>query len=183
MEISAKNGEQFEFSLLGKDDCGLLAAFFESLSEQTRSKYGPHPLTREFVNNTLVNNLDKSDVHRYIIRSATKVIGYFIVDFNHYPDETRRYQSYQILLDSAVDPVFAPCIADDYQNQGVASQAMTALIEVLRQRQVRSLVLMGGTQAPNTLARRFYKKFGFEELGGFYTEHNGLDNFDMRLIL
>jgi len=42
---------------------------------------------------------------------------------------------------------------------------------------------MGGTQEPNHLARNFYKKFGFQEEGEFYTDYNGLNNIDMRLVL
>ena len=42
---------------------------------------------------------------------------------------------------------------------------------------------MGGTQEPNLVARSFYKKFGFKEYSKFFTEHNGLENIDMMLIL
>ncbi len=81
-----------------------------------------------------------------------------------------RYASYGIDLDFSVDPVFAPCIHDDYQNQGLASLAMAALLPILAQANINSLVLMGGTQAPNLVARNFYKKFNFQALGEFYTE-------------
>lgn len=59
---------------------------------------------------------------------------------------------------------------------------MDALLKTIGEGTISSLVLMGGTQIPNSLARNFYKKFGFEELGGFYTAHNKLDNVDMRLV-
>jgi len=42
---------------------------------------------------------------------------------------------------------------------------------------------MGGTQEPNKVAQSFYKKFGFKEYGRFYTDHNGLNNIDMKLML
>ncbi|MDC2888086.1 hypothetical protein [Psychrosphaera algicola] len=41
---------------------------------------------------------------------------------------------------------------------------------------------MGGTQEPNLLARNLYKKFGFVEIGEFYTDYNRLNNVDMRLV-
>ena len=183
MGISAKNNEVFDFRRLGESDGELLGAFFEGLSEETRSKFGPHPLTREYAIEELCSSAGSDNVFRYIIGSTEKVVGYFIVDFNEYPHEKSRYASYDIALDFTKDPAFAPCIAERYQNLGVASQAMYVLIKDLSETGVNSLVLMGGTQEPNHLARSFYKKFGFEEQGAFYTGHNGLNNIDMRLVL
>lgn len=182
MEINAKNSELFEFRRLSNGDAKLLGEFFENLSTDTRSKFGPHPLTSQYAENELCRNVGQDNVSRFVVGSDEKVVGYFIVDFNEYKHERDRYNSYNIDLDFAVDPVFAPCIADEYQNQGIASQSMNALIKTFSSTHVRSLVLMGGTQAPNQLARTFYKKFGFEELGEFYTDYNGLNNLDMRLV-
>lgn len=183
MEITAKNNEVFQFRSLLKDDGQLLGDFFQGLSKETRSKFGPHPLTSEFVIKELCPKVGKENVSRFVVSSSEKIVGYFIVDFNHYANEEARYNSYQINLDFSIDPVFAPCIADKYQSLGVASQAMAALIRELKQQEIRSLVLMGGTQEPNHLARSFYKKFGFQENGEFYTDYNGLNNIDMRLVL
>ena len=44
----------------------------------------------------------------------------------------------------------------------------------------RSLVLMGGTQASNARAIRFYEKSGFVRYGGYQTDQW---NHDMRLLL
>ncbi|CAH1539724.1 GNAT family N-acetyltransferase [Vibrio owensii] len=183
MEISAKNNEVFDFRLLEESDGEILGAFFEGLSKETRSKFGPHPLTHGYAVEKLCPSVGSDNVSRYIIGSKEKVVGYFIVDFNEYPDEKSRYASYDINLDCTKDPVLAPCIADHYQSLGIASQAMYLLIKRLNETGVNSLVLMGGTQEPNHLARSFYKKFGFEEQGEFYTGHNCLNNIDMRLVL
>lgn len=183
MQITAKNNEVFTFRPLATHDGQLLGEFFEGLSQDTRSKFGPHPLSREHALNVLCPEVGADNVSRFVVSSSEKVVGYFIVDFNHYPNEKARYEGYQVNLDFSVDPVFAPCIADGYQSLGVASQAMGLLVENLAESSVRSLVLMGGTQAPNHLARSFYQKFGFEEYGEFYTDYNGLNNIDMRLVL
>ena len=183
MKITAKNNEEFEFRPLAENDGELLGSFFEGLSAETRSKYGPHPLTKQYAVEKLCAQIGKDNVWRFVIGNTDKVVGYFIVDFNHYPHEESRYCRYQLALDFSTDPVFAPCIADEYQSLGVASQAMGVLINTLTEKDLRSLVLMGGTQEPNQLARSFYRKFGFEELGEFYTDYNGLNNIDMRLVL
>ncbi len=92
--------------------------------------------------------------------------------------EKRRYAQQGIELAPYKDLLFAPCIKDSYQNQGIASQAMEQIINMYRTR-VRSLVLMGGTQATNLLGIAFYQKFGFIAHGGYQTE---LFNIDMRLV-
>lgn len=183
MKLLAKNNETLTFRRLEKTDGSQLGAFFDGLSADTKSKFGPHPLNLEHANTVLCANIDADNVMRFVISTNNKIVGYFIVDFNHYPDEEARYRGYQIALNFSADPVFAPCIADAYQSLGIASQAVRALIENLRDQNLRSLVLMGGTQAPNLKARHFYKKLGFQELGEFFTEHNGLNNIDMRLML
>jgi RimJ/RimL family protein N-acetyltransferase len=183
MEITASNGEVFEFRKLLETDGDFLGRFFEDLSQTTRAKFGPHPLTSDYAKETLCKRVEKDKVSRFVISSNQKIVGYFIVDYNFYLNESERYASYGIDLDFNIDPVFAPCIADNYQGQGIASQAWKAVRETLKNQNIRSLVLMGGTQAPNIQARNFYKKFGFEECGEFFTENNGLNNLDMRVIL
>lgn len=183
MEIIAKNNEAFVFRPLAHNDSKLLGKFFEGLSQNTRSKFGPHPLTTQYAQDELCPKVSNEQVSRFVIGSSEQIVGYFIVDFNDYPHEKTRYDAYKVNLDFSQDPVFAPCIADKYQSLGVASQALNLLISDLREKGVRSLVLMGGTQEPNHLARNFYKKFGFQEEGEFYTDYNGLNNIDMRLVL
>lgn len=183
MRVTAKNNEVFEFRPLAKTDGQLLGNFFEGLSQETRSKFGPHPLTIEHAYEELCPKVGADNVSRFVICSTDKVVGYFIVDFNDYPNEKSRYGFYDVNLNFSSDPVFAPCIADSYQGLGVASKALGLLIKELTEKGVRSLVLMGGTQEPNHLARSFYKKFGFQEYGEFYTDYNKLNNIDMRLML
>jgi RimJ/RimL family protein N-acetyltransferase len=183
MDIKIIDDDAFELRLLTKDDGANLGIFFESLSNDTRLKFGPHPLSFDYAQGHLCENIGQDNVNRYIVTSIEEVIGYFIVDFNDYPEEKERYASYGIALNPKKDPVFAPVISDKYQGQGVASLAMTALQKTLKKTSIRSLVLMGGTQEPNEMARSFYEKFGFEENGQFITKHNDLNNLDMRLVL
>ena len=91
--------------------------------------------------------------------------------------------TYGIEIDHELDPVFAPCIADKYQNKGIAGKSMKYILDFAKNQNLRSLILMGGTQEPNKLAINFYKKFGFKEYGRFYTANNNLNNIDMMLEL
>lgn len=181
-EFKSKSNELLVFRELNMGDEIMLGCFFESLSEDTRSKYGPHPLTKEHAS-VLCGTIGNDNVTRFIILDASEIIGYFILDFNFFEHEAERYRKYGIELDSKIDPVFAPCIADSCQNQGIASGAMNILLDYAKAKNLRSIVLMGGTQEPNTLARCFYKKFGFKEYTIFYTGYNNKNNIDMMLSL
>lgn len=180
--ITSKNNHIFSFRLLTASDNDSLGVFFNNLSTNTRSKYGPHPLTKEYALQ-LCNKIGQDNVVRFIIEGQGNIVGYFILDFNCFSDEVVRYKKQGIDIDSTIDPVLAPCIADDHQNSGLASQAMALIIDYAKANKVRRIVLMGGTQAPNSLAIAFYKKFNFEEYSQFYTEDNQLNNIDMMLAL
>ena len=180
--IFSKNNEEFFFRELESNDGKILGNFFLNLSENTTSKFGPHPLTKECANE-LCNAINEINIQRFIVVKNEVVAGYFILDFNVYENEIARYQQSGFILESNLDPVFAPCIADNYQNSGIASRSMSLIIQIAKKANLRRIVLMGGTQEPNILARSFYNKFGFKEYGTFYTDHNQLNNIDMMLEL
>jgi len=181
-EIKTKKNEVYLFRELNADDGFQLGVFFESLSSATRSKFGPHPLTGEQAG-FLCLKIGMDNTVKFVVLDKEKIIGYFILDFNPFEHEAERYSRYDIILEPARDPVFAPCIADAFQNSGIAGKAMEQILIYAKERKLRSLVLMGGTQEPNELARAFYKKYGFIEYANFYTDYNGLNNIDMMLLL
>lgn len=180
--IKSKQNEEFLFRELASSDSQMLGKFFVNLSEETRSRFGPHPLTIECACE-LCNAIDDSKIQRFVLLNENAIAGYFILDFNIYKHEVARYQQKNISLSSNLDPVFAPCIADKQQNSGLASQAMLLIIQIAQNRTLRRIVLMGGTQESNLLARSFYRKFGFKEYSTFYTDYNQLNNIDMMLTI
>lgn len=167
---------------INNSDSEQLGKFFDRLLESTRKLYGPHPLNSEEAN-TICNNYPESDKTRFILAYSNQIIGYFLFDFAQYPHEFDRYSKLGISLDFDVDPVFAPCIADNYQGMGLASDVMPHLLTWAKSKKLRSIVLMGGTQEPNERARKFYNKFGFKEYSRFFTQINNVNNIDMRLTL
>lgn len=179
-KITSKTGKEFIFRELQNDDNIRLGLFFESLSNETRLKYAPHPLNQEFAEK-LCCHLDKNTI-RFVVLDTDEIVGYFIIDFNYNEHDSHRYKNYGISIDPKLDPLFAPCIADKYQNQGISSQAMNYIFDYCRKIKIRSLILMGGTQESNITAVNFYKKSGFQECGVFFTEYNTLNNIDMIYI-
>lgn len=181
-KFKSNSGEILMFRELLENDKSELGIFFENLSEETRSRFGPHPLTKEQAD-LLCENIDKDNIKRFVISDELQIVGYFIINFNLFEHERNRYAEFNITLDPQKDPVFAPCIADKYQNQGVASATMQFIIDYAKANCLRSLVLMGGTQETNAIARRFYTKFNFKEYAQFFTAHNNSNNIDMKLDL
>lgn len=172
--FKARSGEPCQLRALANADADALGCFFAGLSAQTRCRFGPHPLTREYAVQ-LCRERCNDLAERFVVTHDGAIVGYFIVDFSPAPHEQARYLDLGVALDAAADPRLAPCMADAWQNKGIASPALQRLIALYQQRGVRSLVLMSGTQLSNQRARHFYRKAGFVELGEFQTEVANID--------
>lgn len=178
-QITSKNGEEFLFRRLTENDSSNLARYFENLSAETRKKFQPHPLTKNYAIYLCHKSLENAI--RYVISDEEKNIhGYFILDFDIVEHEAERYHSYGIELKDGSDAFFAPSVADNLQNTGLASQSMEIIIDLLKGESVNRLVLLGGTREDNPTALSFYEKFGFEKVGGYQTD---IWNFDMQLSI
>ena len=174
-----KNGDEVILKGLTEDDVSALAIFFESLGKDTRSRFGPHPLTAEHAE-LLCLSVEWDDFKRMVVWYDDKIVGYFLLGYRVPEEESKRYTLYDIELFHHADVIFAPCIIDQMQGAGIASAVMPHIIQYLKEENARSIVLLGGTQAPNERAVHFYKKFGFIALGSFITH---VKNIDMWLKL
>jgi diamine N-acetyltransferase len=161
-------------------DADRLATYFEGLSSATTTRFQPHPLTRTQATALCSAIGTTTPTMRLVLEHGADIIGYFILEPSLLPDDAARYAEQGITLAAGLDLFFAPSVADAWQDRGLSSLAMPHLIALARTAGARSLVLMGGTQATNARAIRFYEKFGFEGHGGYQTE---LWNHNMRLML
>ncbi len=165
---------------LRADDIDRLAEYFAGLSPATTTRFQPHQLTSEQAGVLCrAAGLDEPAL-RLVLEHDGQVIGYFILELTVRANDAARYAAQGITLEAGRDLLFAPSVADAWQDRGLSSLAMPHLIALARQAGARSLVLMGGTQATNARAIRFYEKFGFEHQGGYQTD---VWNHDMRLLI
>ncbi len=178
IEITSPDGLPLHLTILSREDGHRLGAFFEALSPETRQRYGPHPLTVNYAQ-FLCQRGEQDTSVRLILLHSHQVVGYFLFERPIQGKEVERYQTYGIAL-GAHDYSFAPVIADSHQSKGIATQVMPFLIQALKTRNARRLILMWGTQATNLRARRLYESAGFQEIGRFHTE---VENIDMLLQL
>lgn len=180
-----RNGEAAQFRPLRIDDATQLGIYFEGLSAETRSRYGPHKFSME-VAEQLCAQIGRDDTVRMVVVTgqdgSAEIIAYFILDFDIPSDEQKRYLAHGIPLNSSTDCRLAPSVADQYQDTGVGSALMPICKEVARHFGQKRMILMGGVLVRNHRAIHFYKKHGFRQVGGF---HEGTDkaSYDMILTL
>lgn len=182
VQITGKNAAEaktYQLRKLHVGDAKMLAKYFDSLSPQSKQWFSPHPLTLEHAEK-LCERVGDTAVRLVLVSPEDAVVGYFILDFTMGEGEQKRYLEAGIDLSQGRHLSLANSIADELQNTGLASSAMKALIVQLRENDIDSLVLMGGTRADNELAKGFYEKFGFETVASFGEMSEYLD---MRLKL
>ena len=176
--IFLEDGSDYAFRLLGRKDASPLGEYFLSLSDTTRLRFGPHPLTADFAAELCSREDDSADRYLLLEGEAGIVKGYFILEYGMVDHEQDRYREQGVDLEEGRDIFFAPSLHDSVQGRGIASLLMPCLIRDARQRSVRSLVLLGGVRSTNELAVAFYRKFGFVACGGYESD---VYNIDMRL--
>lgn len=178
MIIKDKSGNPFNYRRLEKCDSITLGLYFENLSAESKSRFGPHPLTYQYAHKICYSENDPAQRFIALLPNGD-IAAYVILDFDMIEHERLRYLNYGIELKAKKDVFFAPSVLDAHQNNGLASAIMKKIIGYANKNEIRSLVHLGGTQEPNKLALGFYQKFGFQQLGGYQTE---VFNIDMRLV-
>ena len=162
-------------------DNELLASFLEGLSSTTRKNYtlddfGP-TTAAEFC-----NAIARYDKLRFLLLLDETVIGLF--EFSMDIPDTDKDRLLKYKLDYSEDEVcrFGPCLADAYQNKGLAKLIFPYIKGIAKKTGNNSILLWGGVLKDNIKAIRFYKKVGFKELGEFINKDYN-DCIDMILHL
>jgi len=163
-------------------DAKQLSAYFLNLSDASKRRYGPHPLTAQHAQYVCTTEqlLNDKIIRLVITNGEQDIIGYIILDSNIVQEDALRYEQQGFNLLDGLHFFLAPSIADNYQNQGIASRVMPMLIELAIERGTHRLILMGGTQLSNKVAVSYYEKVGFVRLDEFQTD---VANVDMYMML
>ena len=177
MPIQIRN-DLFEIRRLGRFDFDKLDEYLQSLSPETRNRFGPHPFDRDavarFYNDS--SNLGYLALHC----DSGSVAAYCIVKSGFIEYDIERFRTYGIIPDNSADYTLAPSVADAWQSCGLGSVVLRFILDDLKQADAKRLFLWGGVQAGNLRAVNYYRKFGFRQLGQFFHE---VDNLDMVLDL
>jgi diamine N-acetyltransferase len=176
--VTLKNNTSVDIRLLKQPDDKLLFTYFENLSAQTKSRFGPHPFDKNTVH--LMCRFLSPDILRYIsLEPATnKIIAYMLIRKGLIEVDKKRFRENNIFINEETACGFAPSVADDWQGVGLGSKMFNFIENDLRENTTyKTIALWGGVQAFNINAVHFYTRSGFVHKGNFM--HNNMDNFDM----
>ncbi|MVM38362.1 GNAT family N-acetyltransferase [Spirosoma sp. HMF3257] len=181
INVILASGEPILIRLLESTDAPKLLDYFNGLSPQTRQFFGPHPFDSETVN-IICATLNPNECARLVAFSQKHecIVAYVLVSAGATPSDVVRYKALGIELNPATDCSLAPSVADDYQSRGLGDYLMEKALAIARVMPKKRVILWGGVQARNERAVRYYRKFGFVELGQFETD---VLNYDMCLML
>jgi len=185
-------GESITFRALRSDDGDLFGRYLEDLSEATERLFRPHALTME-AGRKVCEEVDRSGFLRLIATTSNEMeetaIAYLSIGLGARSGEIARYEGYGIGLDDQTDCLFAPSVADAYQNCGLGSVLAPRVLTLAKRLGYKRMVLQGGTQKVNHRGIHFYEKLGFVTVGEFVSSANldgqmvSIGNWDMMLDL
>lgn len=160
---------------LGPEDFTILHNYLEQLSIETRQRFGPH---RFDLASIIEQYADPDKFMGYIVIDNCKgnVVAYSIVKKGILEHDSKRLQSYGLILNDNTDFTFAPSVSDDWQGKGVGQFVFRYICSELKKMGVSRIILWGGVQCDNERAVNYYIKNDFRILGRF--EYNGC-NYDM----
>jgi RimJ/RimL family protein N-acetyltransferase len=177
--VTLRDGRTAAVRPLQRDDVEALTAYFVSLSEETRRRYGPHPFDRPTAERFCAAWDDPQTTRFLAVLDAgtpeAKVIAYMIL--------TREVWADDVALRRAPGP--GPrCLPGALGGRrlpepGPRRADGRQVLAWARAAGLRQVILMGGVQAPNERAYRLYQSLGFERVGEFWTRNGELLNYDM----
>lgn len=177
MKYALKNGTRVEIRLLqNKDSENLFEYFDKRFSEESKSRFGPHPFDKGTINNICQH--PNGEITRYVaVDEKENIIAYMLIKQGMIDWDKKRYAVRHQSFDHYSSVTFAPSVADAWQSSGVGSLMNTIIEKDLRKRNIQYIILWGGVQATNEKAVNFYKKLGYQCIASFW--HGGKDNHDM----
>ncbi len=178
MTILTKQNKPVTLQKFSKNDLESLLHYLQQLSAATARHFQPHPFYREAV----IGFYDEPEHEAWIAidPSTNNIIAYTVVKKGYLQHDYPRLQQYGATIAYNECYSIAPSVTDAWQSVGVGQIVFDHVLDELKKRNAKQLILWGGVQLDNTKAIRFYYKNGFRSLGHF--QYNGL-NEDMMLTL
>jgi len=164
-----RDGTECTLRPLRRTDARALGDYFLGLSERTRSLFAPHPFDREAARAVCRGGGERAV--RCVALCGRRIVGYGILALEPAPADEKRYGKLRRGEVCAV----APSVAEDFRGRSLGTRLFEYVADVARALGKKKMVLMGGVQARNAAAVRFYKKLGFKKAGEFMTEYKCYD--------
>ncbi len=175
--ITLKNNASATIRMLQNDDEERLFHYFNLLSAESKSRFGPHLFNRDTVR--YIVNEPAGDIYRYVaLDEQQEIVAYMLIKKGMLEGEQYRLRQNNVAFEEGLFCTFAPSVADAWQSSGLGSVMYQVIETDIRQNTpYRFIILWGGVQATNAKAIGFYQKQGFQQIGSFW--YDGKDNHDM----
>jgi ribosomal protein S18 acetylase RimI-like enzyme len=174
MQIVTKDNRQVVFRRLFLNDLDNLYKYLQSLSAETKKRFGPHEFDLQSLFKFYESNLNLGYIA--VASDTNDIIAYSIVKIGFLEHDRNRLESYGMLLDNQKDSTFASSVTDLWQGYGIGNHLFNYLLLDLITLKIERIILWGGVQMDNERALNYYKKIGFNTIGQF--TYNG-ENYDM----
>ena len=161
--------------LVAADLDGLLF-YLHHLSNETKSRFGPHAFDKDAV----ITFYNDDELKGYVAEDKTSntIIAYAIIKKGILFHDNNRLSGYNYSGIEKDSCTYAPSVADEWQGKGIGKLMFAYIQDNCKNDGIKKIILWGGVQCKNERAVNFYKKVGFVTLGIF--EYNGF-NQDMLL--
>lgn len=179
MRVNTKDGREVYLRRLTPSDLDNLLGYLDHLSNETKKRFGPHQFDKQSVID-FYNQTTNHFGYVALTIDTNTIVAYSIIKLGYLEGDYNRFLSYGIQLDNQLDCAFAPSVADLWQSCGIGNQLFQFILDDLKTKEIKRIVLWGGVQADNQRAVNFYKKNNFTITGQF--SYYG-ENFDMVLTL
>lgn len=156
------DGEQCVVRLLNSSDAEMLTKFFESLSDETKRKYSPHPFDRRTA--IEICKLEDKKFKRVVCIYQKKIVAYCVVYFKFREWEKLRFDKARMFLEDDEVCTIAPCVSDDFQHMGFGSKMFEYVKKVAKAYNKKIIILWGGVVIKNHPAVDYYKKINMKIL-------------------
>jgi len=163
--------------LLQSTDAANLFHYLQTLSDESRSRFGPHSFDMETIS-SICNNINNEGLRYIAIELASgNIIAYMLFQKGMLEWDAKRYAEVNLFFNHNTTVTFAPSVSDAWQSSGLGSSMYAFLEEELKSQGIQHIVLWAGVQASNEKAVNFYKKFQYRYISSFW--HEGKENLNM----
>ena len=177
MIIKSKNNKEVLLRKLTPGDIIQLSNYLQNLGPDTVKRFGPHGFDKQSIS-TLYNNPDEYTGYIALDTDTSEIVAYSVIKQGYLEHDGYRLQSYGLVLNDNTDCTFAPSVADRWQSLGVGNSLFHFILDDLKAKGIKRIILWGGVQSDNLKAVNYYLKNEFKKIGQF--EYNG-SNDDMVL--
>ena len=181
-EVVLTDGEKVIFRPLNQDDINKLTEFLQGLSVETR-RFSTFEGYDTVAAKELCDAINKYDKLRFVVENnKERIVGLIELSFGIPQGDIERFARSRVTLDEETDCRFGPTFADDYQSKGLGSEVFPIVEDIVKKFGKVRVILWGGVLADNERAIKYYKKFGFRDVGK-YIGSDGVKHLDMILDL